>query len=132
MTRVLLVISHKLHLLCGHALHPRQTTRGHFVPNVLDSTQESADPAEGKTSVEESLWIARGDFVVLPNYNEDEPMFRDTLRTSALVFNAECDRFLLRHAGAFRVRLGWLRGFGRQHQASCGSLRLSRTEYLSC
>ena len=69
-------------------------------------------------------------FVVLPNYTEDEPMFRDTLRTSALVFIAESDP-LLRHAGAFRVRLGWLRGFGRQHQASSGSLRLSRIEYKS-
>ena len=32
-------------------------------------------------------------FVVLPIYNEDEPMFRDTLRTGALVFTAEADPF---------------------------------------
>ena len=31
--------------------------------------------------------------VVPPNYNEDEPMFRDTLRTGALVFIAEWDPF---------------------------------------
>ena len=48
-------------------------------------------------------------------------MFRDTLRTSALVFIAESD-YVLRHASAFRVRLGLAaEDFGRQHQA-----------YMSC
>ena len=42
-------------------------------------------------------WIAEEDsvaiFVVLLIYNEDEPMFRDTFRTSALVFIAESAMF---------------------------------------
>ena len=32
-------------------------------------------------------------FVVLPNYHEDEAIIRDTLRTGALVFIAERDPF---------------------------------------
>ena len=47
-------------------------------------------------------WIAEEDsvaiFVVLMIYNEDEPMFRDTLRTSPLVFIAESDPFCAMHS----------------------------------
>ena len=47
-------------------------------------------------------WIAEEGsvaiFVVPLIYNEDEPMFRDTLRTSALVFIAESDPFCAMHS----------------------------------
>ena len=45
-------------LYCGHALHLQQTTREHFVPVVLESTEVSAVPAEAvvaKTGVVEPL-----------------------------------------------------------------------------
>ena len=41
-------------------MHLKQTARGHFDPNVLNSTQESAVPAvvvDVKTGVEESLFV---------------------------------------------------------------------------
>ena len=56
-------------------------------------------------------------------YNEDEPLFRDTLRTSALVFAAEADLFC---AMQERFEFDLAGSDGRQHQASNGSLRLSR------
>ena len=50
-------VPHRLHLLqCGHAVHLKQTTRGHFDPNVLNSTQKSVLPAvvvDGKAG---SIW----------------------------------------------------------------------------
>ena len=78
-------------------------------------------------------WIAEEDsvaiFVVLLIYNEDEPMFRDTLRTSALVFIAESDPFFAMQA---RFEFDLAGSDGRQHQASNGSIRLSRVEYTIC
>ena len=78
-------------------------------------------------------WIAEEDsvaiFVVLLIYSEDEPMFRDTLRTSALVFIAESDPFCAMQA---RFEFDLAGSDSRQHQASNGSLRLSRVEYMIC
>ena len=53
----------RLLLWCGHAFHLQRTTREHFDPNVLESTEVSAVPAEvvdSKTSVEESRAAVQG------------------------------------------------------------------------
>ena len=41
---------------------------------------------------------------MLPYYNEDEPTFRDTLRTGALVFIAECGPFYAMQAEVYLLQ----------------------------